>query len=177
MKLNNPCILTMPRSGSNLLENAVEAVSMFRPVKYHYCWNTRGKDIITIARDPFDTLVSFAAMRMHHRDGKIDKQIAKRYCANYRYLIENADMVIDYNDLVKDPSTVAKHITEAMGKRIFFNNPEIRQNTDVPEIRYLVSSVNSEHYRVAKEFFLTQDLSECYELYHKLLSLKTRFDL
>lgn len=170
----NSIILTMPRSGSNLLENTVESMGMFRIGKSHYCWDSRGKNIITVIRNPLDTLTSFAAMRMHYRGGEIRKDIVAQYCSTYRYLIKNADIILDYEDLVKDPHSVAAFVINSIGKTVFFKSPEIKRNEDIASRKYLVSSGVSDYYSVAKELMLSEDLGECYELYEQALSLKTR---
>jgi hypothetical protein len=177
MNPNNTIILTVPRSGSNLLENTLEAMGLFRLDKSHYCWDVAKRNIVTIARDPLETLTSYAAMRMHYRGGNIRKNIVAQYCSTYQYLIDNADIVLDYRDLVQDPYTVTGNLINALDKTVFFKTPEIRRNDDVKERRYLVSSTGSDYYGIAKELMQKEDLSECYELYDKLLSLKTKFDL
>lgn len=169
----NSILLTMPRSGSNLLENTIEAMGFFRLVKSHYCWDSKDKQIITIIRDPLETLTSFAAMRMHYRNGEIRKNIVAQYCSTYQFLINHADVILDYNELVKDPYASAAYVINYLNKTIFFKTPEIKRNEDVAERRYLVSSGPSEYYEAAKELMATEDLSECYRLYRQALGMKT----
>jgi hypothetical protein len=171
----NTIILTAPRSGSNLLENTLEAMSLIRIRKTHKCWEVKDNFIITIVRDPLETLISWAAMRMHYRDGDVKKDIVTLYCSTYRYLIKNADVIIDYNELVDNPHTVTKNIIDYMGLKTFFNTPRIERNQDDPNRRYLVSSTSSGYYEVAKKMLKDRDLSECYRLYEEALSLKTKF--
>jgi hypothetical protein len=175
MRVSQTCILTFPRSGSNLLENTLEAMGMFRLSKSHSCWDASKKYVITIARDPLDSLTSFAAMRMHYRDGNIGKNIVAQYCSTYQYLINNANVVIDYNDLVSDPHKVTGNLIVHLGKNVYFKTPRIRRNKDAENRKYLVSSAGSDQYPIAKELMEMEDLSRCYELYNKLLSLKTEF--
>lgn len=176
MKQLNPAnsiILTVPRSGSNLLENTLEAMSLIRLPKTHGCWDTKGYGIITIARDPLDTITSWAAMRMHYRDGEIRKDLVRQYCSTYQFLIDNADIILDYNELVEDPYKITNGLIKSLGMKAFFDTPKIARNPDVPSRRYLVTSTTSEYYDQAREYASKQDLSYCYELYNKLLSLKT----
>ncbi len=172
----NTIILTVPRSGSNLLENTLEAMALIRITKTHSCWMAKKNFVVTIVRDPLDTLVSWAAMRMHYRNGKIDKDIVAQYCSSYRYLIKNASIILDYNELVEDPYKVTNNIINYMGMKTFFRAPKIKRNPDVPKRRYLVSSTSSDYYKVAREILEQEDLSECYSLYEQALSLKTKFD-
>jgi hypothetical protein len=171
----NTILLTAPRSGSNLLENTLEAMSLIRILKTHSCWHTKNKNIITIVRDPLDTITSWAAMRMHYRNGEIKKDLVKHYCSIYTFLINNADVILDYNDLIDNPYGPTKNVADYMGIKTFFSTPEIARNSDTPSRRYLVSSTSSDYYKVAQEIFRDTDLSECYRLYNQALSLKTKF--
>lgn len=169
--------LTVPRSGSNLLEETVEAIALIKIPKTHACWEIpHGKTTITIVRDPLDTLSSWAAMRMHYRNGKIKKNIIKQYCKSYQYLIDNADIIIDYNDLVHDPVGLSKKLLKHLGFVAIKDSPELAMGTDRTHRRHLVSSKKSDYYQEARKMMSGKDLSQCYELYNKLLSLKTKFD-
>jgi hypothetical protein len=150
-------------------------MSLITIPKSHNCWESQNNFIITVVRDPMDTLVSWAAMRMHYRNGKVNRDIVRQYCSTYKYLIKHADVILDYKELVDSPHDVTKNIINYMGLKTLFHAPKIKRNPDVPSLRYLVSSTSSEYYELAKQMLKDEDLSECYRLYEKALSLKTKF--
>lgn len=176
--IGNTCILTFPRSGSNLLENTLEAMSHFHLHKIHKVWQVYDRNIITIVRDPYDTLVSHIAMIMHFHPDKSffwEKEVdaVKKFCDVYEYLINKANIIFDYNDLIKDPKAIAKIVSGYVNEPIVFEDPIIFSRSSDPGKEYLVSSKVSEHYEKAKDFIDKQDLSRCYELYNEAISLKT----
>ena len=133
--------------------------------------NNKRRKIITIARDPIDSLASY--LSLYHEDNWksgghefIIKEKITEYVLMYSFLCENANYVIDFNDLIQHPESVIRKI---LGLLDIDKNTYMRFSRVVIEKHkdYIPSSRSSEKYdRSTLDIY---DLDLCYYFYHKLL--------
>lgn len=167
--MNNK-ILTHPRSGAHYLQNLILNYSS-QYVEFNHALKIDGRFIITVARDPFDTIHSLLSMRKHYTpETYLEKDFIEEYINTYNFLCNNAHIVIDYNDLINYPNVVTEKVCEILG---FMNMPfNYPMDKDMPDLEYLVSSKTVKEY--GEEHFSKEDIKECYDPYFKLLSKSIR---
>jgi hypothetical protein len=165
-----PKIISYPRSGTHYLQNLILAYSSKKITFSHYPV-TKNSFVITIARDPFDSIQSFVAMKKYYNpETYTETDYLDYYVELYKYLDSNAGIVIDYNDLISSPEKITKIICDLLG---FEKNPSnYNMHGDRKEIEYLVSSKTVKEYD--EEYFKIEDMDNCYYEYHKLLSKADR---
>jgi hypothetical protein len=164
MKLDK--IVTYPRSGANYLHNLIFNYSSISIGYVHKTDNINGT-IITIARDPFESIHSDVAMRKHyHPEEGYNKTYNTRYIDMYNFLYNNADIVIDYKDLIESPNQVVEKTCNILGLEKLLNDRP--QRGDDEDQSYLVSSKTSPQYK--EKHFNIEYINDCYEPYTRLLS-------
>ena len=152
-------ILTFPRSGSNYLRELIRQklrdpnnpdIPIDIP-KTHLPSEADGKKVISIIRDPYDTMKSLVALALTFPDdheftvdsGEIFKFPATEYMETYSYITANSDLIIDYRDLVSRPNDVLDHLAQSMNLVV---NKEEYVNQLVDTTNHLVSSKTSKLY-------------------------------
>jgi hypothetical protein len=182
-------LLTFPRSGMNYFINYFYQSSSKLITNFHEYYqvesflNINNKTIndynlCTIIRNPLDTIVSSTILVEHFRKDleqemikKIINEIKNNYILFYKNNILKIKYVIDYEDLVKDPSLTIKTFGDIVGiptKQIkYFDNL-----VDMPNAGYLVSSKFSKNYSAILEIAKNIDLQECFNLYYLALNNK-----
>jgi hypothetical protein len=159
-------ILNYPRSGSHYLQHLILNYSGNYIEFDHHLNNSDNDFIISIARDPFESIHSRSVMRKHY-NGTVDAGIfIGDYVDTYSFLIENANLVIDYKDLISYPQELTVLVCSLLGfKKNIRNYPAQK---DTPDVNYLVSSKTVQEYK--EEYFNKKNLEECYSVYLELLS-------
>jgi hypothetical protein len=163
--MNPPKIVSYPRSGTHYLQNLITKYSSQKITFSHFAV-TENRFIITIVRDPFDSIQSLVAMKKHYNpETYAENDYIDYYVDLYKYLDRNANLVIDYNDLISFPEETTKMICDLLG----FKKTPSAYNVlgDNKDIEYLVSSKTVKEYN--EEYFKIEDMSNCYNEYHKLL--------
>ena len=131
--------------------------------------NNKQRLIITIARDPIDSISSYLALHDGISDEFLITQKITDYVLMYAFLCENADYVVDFNDLVAYPESVIKKILSLVNidksQYNLFNRQNINKYKD-----YKTSSKSLSNYN--KNVLDGSDLDLCYYYYHKLLEKK-----
>jgi hypothetical protein len=171
-----PYLLTYPRSGSNYFDDILYKQEKIHFIKSHYIENFFDKNnykIITIARDPIDSICSQLSLYQdldltRGHDFTVIENITN-YILMYSFLCENADYVIDFNDLIKYPELVIKKLLESLNidkdKYYLFN-----QNFMPKHKNFIRSSKSLSRYR--NDFLDDFNTDICYFYYHKLLEKK-----
>lgn len=161
-------LITYPRTGSHYFRDLILQKLDIKMSASHLKDDANGL-VITIARDPYDTLQSFLTMSAHYDQEVGTKAEIDKYSNLSRFLHSRANIVIDYNTLVKNPSLVVKAMSDVLDKTISENS---YKNTiiDKPEKGHLVSSISSALYN--NNYLDKQDLSDAYNAYQLLLSRK-----
>ena len=173
-------MLTYPRSGMYFFDDTLWEEEGIHFTKSHYLDelfdknNNKRRKIITIARDPLDSIASYVSLchgdKMKNSGHEfVIKEKITEYVLMYSFLCENADYVIDFNDLIQHPKSVIKKILDLLdidkNTYMYFNQAFIEKYKD-----YIPSSRSSEKYdRNALDIY---DLDLCYYYYHKLLDKK-----
>jgi hypothetical protein len=168
--MNPPKIVAYPRSGTHYLQNLIFAHSSQKITFSHYAVH-EDSFIITIVRDPFDSIQSFVAMRKHYNP-EIYKETdyLDYYVGLYKYLDLNAKIVIDYNDLINFPEETTKMICSLISFEKNISDYDVLD--DNKDMEYLVSSKKVKEYN--EEYFKIEDMTNCYNEYYKLLSKANR---
>ena len=173
-----PHVLTYPRSGMHFFDDTLYEIENIHFTKSHFLDevfdknNNKQRTIITIARDPRDSIYSYLAIHETRKvlnDEFLITQMKTNYVFMYAFLCENADYVVDFNDLVTYPESVIKKILSLVnidkGQYDLFNRNKIEKHE-----KYIPSSKSLEHYI---DIVLNgYDLDLCYYYYHKLLEKK-----
>jgi hypothetical protein len=164
--MNPPKIIAYPRSGTHYLQNLILRYSSKKITFSHYPV-TENNFIITVIRDPFDSIQSFVAMKKYYNPETYNEtDYLDYYVELYKYLDHNASLVIDYNDLINFPEKTTKTVCDLLGLK---RTPlEYKMHGNKKAIEYLVSSKTVEEYN--EEYFKIEDMDDCYKEYHNLLS-------
>lgn len=152
-------ILTYPRCGSNYLQQLIkqklrDPSNVNDPVeipKTHLINEVKGKKIITIVRDPYQTMKSLVSLAMTFPEsnkfkiesGGVFKFPADEYIEFYKYIIKNAELIINYNDLISKPDKVIQYLAKHMSLAVI-DVEYINELVDYPD--HLVSSKTSKVY-------------------------------
>jgi hypothetical protein len=164
--MNQLKIVAYPRSGTHYLQNLILAYSSKKITFSHYAV-PENSFIMTIVRDPFDSIQSFMAMRKHYNPETYkETDYLEYYVGLYKYLDLNANIVIDYNDLISFPEETTKMICDLIGFEK--NISDYNRLDDNKNMEYLVSSKKVKEYD--EEYFKIEEMSNCYNEYNKLLS-------
>jgi hypothetical protein len=159
-------LITYPRTGSHYLRELLSQKLDIHMSASHLKDEASGF-VFTIARDPYDTLQSFLTMSAHY-DQEVGTQAEIEKCSNlYRYLHSRANVVIDYETLVKNPDKVVQAISGVIGKPVI-DHPYKDTIVDKPHKGHLVSSTTSSLYN--KNHLDGHDLHDVYSAYYLLLS-------
>ncbi len=161
--------LTYPRTGSHYIRQLLVQKLGTRVAASHN-WDDAKGLVITIARDPYDSLQSYITMSSHYDQPIGIKTQINSYAFLYRFLYNRANVVVDYNTLVKNPDKVVDALSDILDKPVS-DHPYEQNMVDKPEENYLVSSTTSELYK--QNYLEDFDLSDAYKAYHLLLSRKT----
>lgn len=176
-----PHLVTYPRSGSHYFDRLIYKEAKFHIERSHIVHNLLDKDnnkkrtIVTIVRDPKDSISSYVALEKYlsHCDPPRINQMITEYVLLYSFLYENADYVVDFEDLVQHPDAVTKKILNLLDIN------EENSYQFVTDIDY-----NSKNFvESSKELKVYEDvdldnfnLELCYFYYNKLLGKKTMFE-
>lgn len=186
MKRHLPYLVTFPRSGSHYFDELIYKEAGIRIEKSHSIDelfdenNQKKKIIITIVRDPKDSIISYRANEQRANEQKYSKdeqtrqnirthQVVSEYILLHNFLYEHADYIIDFNDLVKYPEPVTKKILNLLEINaedyVFFDTYPIEYSED-----YLASSKNLPSYD--KNLLSMFDFDSCYFYYNRILEKK-----
>jgi len=182
VKINKvvPHLLTYPRSGSHYFDDMLYEQEKIHFTKSHYPNelfdenNNKQRPIITIARDPLDSVSSYLALNKYLHFDEMGSQYTilekiTEYAFMYAFLCENADYVIDFNDLVSYPESVVKKILSLLN--IDKNKYDLFDRTEPDRYKdYVPSSKSLPNYK--SDFLDNFDFNLCYYYYHKLLEKK-----
>jgi hypothetical protein len=172
-----PHLLTFPRSGSHFFSDALYEEAQINFTHSHYVEELFDKDnkkqrpLITIARDPIDSISSYLAL-VEYRGSENEFLIPEKlteYILMYSFLCENADYVIDFNDLVQHPNAVIKKMLTLLN--INKDKHYLFDRNVIPKYKDFISS--SKTLSTYKDNVLDNvDTDLCYFYYHKLLEKK-----
>lgn len=157
------------RSGNNYLRQLLLENTNIEYFYSHHYTGQQGR-VITIARDPFDSLVSRLVMHRILHKNMTEKDYQKMIEENlntYNLLAAHADIVIDYNDLVHNPLGVVDYLVKALNGSYSDQGTKTILEDDI-SLGYLVSSKVSDDYEECVSIVKGWDLSSLYKAYKPL---------
>jgi len=170
-----PHLLTYPRSGMHFFDDTLYKMEKIHFSRSHFLDelfdknNNKQRPILTIARDPIDSISSYLAIHNGIADEFLTIQRITDYVLMYAFLYENADYVVDFNDLVEYPEAVIKKILSLLN--IDKNTYDSFNRGHIPKFKnYIPSSKSLQHYD--KSLLNNLDTDLCYYYYNKLLEKK-----
>jgi len=172
-----PHLLTFPRSGSHYFNDILYKEAKINFNNSHYVDqlfdknNKKMRTIVTIARDPVDSITSYLALTSPNRkehEHIVSERITD-YTLMYDYLCQNADYVIDFNDLVQQPEAIIKKLIDLMDISDYFDN--IFNRNIIPKYNGFISTSRTlSSYK--KDILNGHNIDSCYFYYNKLLEKK-----
>jgi hypothetical protein len=172
-----PHLITYPRSGSHYFDRLIYKEANFHIERSHTVHNLLDKDnnkrraIVTIARDPKDSISSYVALEKYlsHCDGPRINQIITEYVLLYSFLYDHADIVIDFKDLVEHPDQVTKKTLNLLDINKE-NSHQFVTDIDYNSKNFVESS---KELKVYADVDLTDfNIDLCYFYYNRLLEKK-----
>jgi hypothetical protein len=182
MKEHLPYLVTFPRSGSHYFDELIYKEAGIHIEKSHTLNllfdknNNKQRKLITIVRDPVDSITSYSAYEQSNAGPRplfaIEtrvNQLLTEYMLMHNFLYDHADYVIDFNDLVSNPDAVTKKILSLLEigpeDYIFFATSPIEYSEN-----YLASSKILSSYD--KNLLDKFNFDSCYFYYNKILGKK-----
>jgi hypothetical protein len=182
MKKHIPYLVTFPRSGSHYFDELIYKEAGIHIEKSHTLNllfdknNNKQRKLITIVRDPVDSITSYSAYEQSNAGPRplfaIEtrvNQLLTEYILVHNFLYDYADYVIDFNDLVSYPDAVTKKILSLLeidsGDYVFFDTYSREYSED-----YLESSKTLPNYD--KNLLDKFNFDSCYFYYNKILEKK-----
>jgi hypothetical protein len=165
--INNRMLLTYPRSGSHYLKELINQKTGTILKATHDKEKVFDNYIISIIRNPKDTLKSKYAMQAHYEADKIFNYYSDDYHVFYKHLIDNASILINYNDLINETDKLIEYLFDYFN--LVDNGSVYKTNLkDYEGSKYLVSSKTSDAYKNIDMYQF--DLTECNKIYDLCLS-------
>jgi hypothetical protein len=176
-----PYLVTFPRSGSHYFDELIYKKEGIHIEKSHSVDllfdknNNKIRKIITIVRDPKDSIASYRALEERNKLSPLSwqhlriHQLMSEYITINSFLYEHADFVIDFSDLISHPDSVIKKIIELLEiKKEDYKNFD--QRSHLYEKTYVPSSKKISSYN--KNILDDIDMGLCYFYYNKMLERK-----
>lgn len=182
MKNHIPYLVTFPRSGSHYFDELIYKEAGIHIEKSHTLNllfdknNNKQRKLITIVRDPVDSITSYSAYEQSNAGPRplfaIEtrvNQLLTEYMLMHNFLYDHADYIVDFNDLVSHPEDVTKKILRLLNivpeDYVFFATSPTEYSED-----YLASSKILPSY---DENLLDKfNFDSCYFYYNKILEKK-----
>jgi len=171
-----PHLLTFPRSASHYFDRLVYKKINFHIERSHTVNNLFDKDnnkirrIVTIVRDPIESISSLVALEKYLvANSNRTNEIVSEYILLYSFLYENADYVIEYQDLIKYPDLVTDKVLELLEINKD-NYSDFITSINYDSKNFVESSKNLSTY---KEINLDEhNIGLCYFYYNRILEKK-----
>lgn len=141
-------LVTCPRTGSQYLRYLIDVYFRLDCKNTHAIDPNETLPMITIFREPYETVLSLKTWQ-YEQTGVMFNDAYKYYNNFFSYMLDHADLIIDFNQLINDPESVLDKISRRYGL----------VKLDIPK-KYLArinkgtpgdSSTNSQFYKRMKE--------------------------
>jgi len=168
-------IVCYPRSGSTYLGRYIQQRAMKHLKKSHSIDISPEYMIVGPFRKPEDAISSFVSMKIYYQKRTdhrymIDREIAK-YNKMLEFLINNADVMVDFEKIIKSPEESIKAICDSLGFEVKYHFDYIDDIEDIHQDNFLKSSKYLESYEQITKMVFESDLRVSKNLYEKALSL------
>ena len=166
-------LATYPRSGQHVLrENIIQRFKINNFVWTHEIEKNLDNKLITIARNPIDSIVSWVAMTNHYNKNenllKAIKHAQLEYNLFYSYILDYVNVIINYNYLNTEMEKIIQYIGKSFN--LTPNNDTVILNIkDEKENKHLVSSKQNLKYDYIYKIVEDIDLSKEFILYKETL--------
>jgi hypothetical protein len=171
----NAMIVCYPRSGSTYLGRYIQQRTMRHLKKSHSTNISSECMIVGPFRKPEDAISSFVSMEIYYQKRIDYRYMIDREIANYNrmldFLINNADVMVDYDKIIKNPEESIKAICDLLGIDVKYYFDYIDDIEDIPQDKFLKSSKYLESYGQIAKMVSASDLSVSKNLYEKALKL------
>ena len=179
MKNQIPHLVTYPRSGSHYFDREFYKKAKFHIERSHVVNHLFNKDhgkekiIITIARDPKESILSLISLKQFYNFRPEDiNELVSNYILIYSFLYEHCDYIIDFNDLVAYPEIVVDKMMNILNiNENNYTNFVTKTNYDSKNFLESAKGVPVYGDTELNDF----NLDDCYFYYNRLLSKKVRF--
>lgn len=176
-------IMAHGRSGSHYLQNLLLARLGIFAMRCHKAFQITNNDsfVISVVRHPHDAMASDLAKEIHFLNNHEDSQEFLDFVnrSNYGFvnsmneILEYADIIVDFNELVNSPDTVIDKIVNILNIRVFHNDVDISVE-DRPEGHptnpFVPSSKGFSTYGWVYDTVAKADISESIEAYHRVVA-------
>jgi hypothetical protein len=174
-----PHLLTYPRSASHYFDKLLYKKMNFHIERSHAVNglfdqnNNKIRKIITIARDPRESISSYIALEKYFNPDKPSffREKVTEYILLYNFLYEHADCVIDYKDLMNKPDIVIEKVLDILNINKD-NYTDFITNIDYNSNRFLESSKSLAEYSEINKELDNYNIELCYFYYNRLLERK-----
>ena len=126
-------------------------------------------------RKPEDAISSFVSMEIYYQKRIDHRYMIDREIANYNrmldFLINNADILVDYDKIIKNPEESIKSVCDLLGIDVKYHFDYIDDIEDIPQDKFLKSSKYLESYEQIAKMVSASDLGVSKNLYEKALKL------
>jgi hypothetical protein len=166
-------LATYPRSGQHLLrENIIQRFKINNFIWTHEIEKNLKNKLITIARNPTDSIVSWVAMNNYYNKNenllKAIKNAQLEYNLFYSYILNYVNVVINYDYLNTEMEKIIQYIGKSFN--LMPNNDTVILNIkDEKENKHLVSSKQNLKYDSIYKIVEDTDLSKEFILYKETL--------
>ena len=172
-------ICTIPRVGSFYLQDRILQHTGIHVKKYH---SFKDNKMITIVRDPIDTLASKLAMTAAYdknnetlnqirnsKDNTVDLDIYIDMLSKVA-ASEHTFIIIDYDDLVNSPFETTLVLADIMNLPIITKDYKEGSIREYPENSHILSSKKVAEYQEIRSYVEGLDLSLLYDFHNKALA-------
>ena len=179
-EISSAKVITYPRSGQNLFRDLLNQQDYFMPHSHEITDFLNEKHVVTIARNPVDSVASAIAMvdfyKEHYKEEISHLMIPSmliKYEKTYAWLLENATYIIAYEDLTNNPKETVEKFLDYLSLKRSNVDYKLNMSKDNPDHLSLVSSKNVDSYPKYLEHVKASAFLESAEkIYEKVLSKK-----
>lgn len=177
-------IMAHGRSGSHYLQNLLLARLGIFAGRYHKISQIQNQNgiIISIVRNPLESIASDFAKEIYFLKNHEDSQEFIDFVSKSNYgfvdsmnsIIDNADIIVDFDELVSNPELIVEKIAKKLKMRIFNNDVDIsvKDNPEGhPTNPFVPSSKNLPTYSWVYNAVSKADISESVDAYNKALAM------
>lgn len=147
-------LLSFPRAGSHYLQNLLLARLGITADRFHWLDQIENKDniIISVIRNPIDSIASNISVVSNFGEipGSVGSHVSM-FIDSMNEISDNADVIVDFEELISDPDGVAKKLSEALGLRLFDNGHDISVQRESVRSAFIPSAKHVEGYEEAKQ--------------------------
>lgn len=150
-------LLSYPRAGSHYLQNLMLARFGITADRHHWMDKVLNKDrvIIGVVRNPVDSIASGISIVVNSGDvpGSAGSHVSA-FIDSMDEILDNAHVIIDFEELISDTDGVAHKLSEALGLRLFDNGHDISVQRESGRSSFLPSAKDVKGYQEAKQSVL-----------------------